>query len=53
MNAEPARVLAPAEAGEPVVEFVAVTKTFNPGTRREFTAIRDLIFSGRRHPRIR
>jgi len=28
----------------PVVEFESVTKTFNPGTPREFTAIRDVSF---------
>ncbi|HPC84556.1 MAG TPA: ABC transporter ATP-binding protein [Thermoanaerobaculaceae bacterium] len=28
----------------PVVEFRNVTKTFNPGTRQEFTAIRDVSF---------
>lgn len=44
MTAEPALVLSPVEAREPVVELIGVTKTFNPGTRREFTAIRDLSF---------
>ncbi len=35
---------APAAASEPVVEFRAVSKTFNPGTARAFTAIKDLTF---------
>ncbi len=35
---------APAAAVPPVVEFRAVEKTFNPGTPRAFTALRDLSF---------
>ncbi len=32
-------------AAPPVVEFRGVEKTFNPGTRRAYTAIRDITFS--------
>jgi NitT/TauT family transport system ATP-binding protein len=32
-------------AAPPVVEFVHVTKTFSPGTRREFTALADVSFA--------
>jgi NitT/TauT family transport system ATP-binding protein len=31
-------------AAPPVVEFESVTKTFNPGTAREYTAIKDVSF---------
>ena len=42
-GAQPA--LGQAAAPPPVVEFVHVTKTFNPGTRREFTALADVSFA--------
>jgi NitT/TauT family transport system ATP-binding protein len=44
---------APPAAGEPlVVDFKNVTKTFDPGTPREFTAIRDVTFSVANIPHI-
>jgi NitT/TauT family transport system ATP-binding protein len=45
--------VSPPAAGEPlVVDFRNVTKTFDPGTPREFTAIRDVTFSVANIPNI-
>lgn len=35
-----------------VVEFDGVTKTYHPGTRKEFTAIRDVTFTVQDKPRV-
>ena len=35
----------------PVIEFKGVSKTFNPGTPAQFTALKDINFRDRRRPR--
>jgi NitT/TauT family transport system ATP-binding protein len=44
-NDRPAASGAAASAVPPVVEFRGVSKIFNPGTKREFLALKDLSFS--------